>query len=148
MTSQAVAASLNANEPPIKALQLLEQGRNVISSFLLNMRTDISELKQLYPSLADEFEFLRDQMDTTPGDNITFKTNGENVNHRYGNKRRFKSIVERIRAQHGFENFLLPPSSGNILSVSVRGPVVVVNVTIYQCDAFIVEPDQVRVVEF
>lgn len=55
--------------------------------------------------------------------------------------------MERIRAQHSYENFLLPPSPGDILSVSVKGPVVVVNVTIYRCDAFIVEPDQVRVVE-
>lgn len=66
LTSQAAAASLNANEPPIKALQLLEQGRNAIASFLLNMRTDISELKQHYPSLADEFEFLRDQIIPLP----------------------------------------------------------------------------------
>lgn len=44
-------------------------------------------------------------------------------------------------------SFFLPPSPGDIFSVSVRGPVVVVNVTIYRCDAFIVEPDQDRVVE-
>lgn len=44
-------------------------------------------------------------------------------------------------------SFFLPPSPGDIFSVSVRGSVVVVNVTIYRCDAFIVEPDQDRVVE-
>lgn len=83
LAPQAAAASLNASDPPLKALQPLEQGRNVISSFLLDMQTDISGLKQRHPSLAEEFESLRDQMDTTPGDSTTFNTNGDNVNHRY-----------------------------------------------------------------
>ncbi|RCI10000.1 hypothetical protein L249_8671 [Ophiocordyceps polyrhachis-furcata BCC 54312] len=45
------------------ALQLLELGRGVIAGLLMDMRGDLSEVKDKHPALADEFVALRDELD-------------------------------------------------------------------------------------
>lgn len=58
------AICLEAGKDECQALELLELGRYVIAGLLLEMRTDISNLKQQHPILAVEFESLRKELDS------------------------------------------------------------------------------------
>lgn len=69
LASMAAATALNAGKNADYTLQLLELGRGVIASLLLELRGDISDLKQQHPDLADEFISLRDMLDS-PVDQI------------------------------------------------------------------------------
>jgi hypothetical protein len=64
LASTAAATTLNAGKTPDYAFQLLELGRGVITGLLLELRGDISDLKQQHPDLADKFVSLRDMLDS------------------------------------------------------------------------------------
>jgi hypothetical protein len=61
--------------------------------------------------------------------------------------REWDELVEQVRKLEGFANFLRPPPLDTLLGAAARGPVVVVNVSRWRCDALIVTTDGVRVVE-
>jgi hypothetical protein len=61
--------------------------------------------------------------------------------------REWDDLVEQVRRMEGFEDFLRPPSLDTLLGAAARGPVVIVNVSRWRCDALIVTTDGVRVVE-
>lgn len=68
LASTAAAIYLEAGKDERQAVQLLELGRCVIAGLLLEMRTDISDLKQQHPVLAAEFESLRDELGSPPSE--------------------------------------------------------------------------------
>ncbi|RTE82244.1 hypothetical protein BHE90_003244 [Fusarium euwallaceae] len=57
----------------------------------------------------------------------------------------FDKLIEDIRALPEFSSFLGPPSEGEIQDAAKDGPLVVINVSKYRCDALIVEKHQTRV---
>jgi hypothetical protein len=61
--------------------------------------------------------------------------------------REWDDLVEQVRNIKGFHDFLRPPSLGSLLGAAARGPVVIVNVSRWRCDALIVTKDGVRVAE-
>lgn len=65
--SSAAAACLNAGRSSSHALEVLEAGRRVVASLLLDMRSDLSDLRQKHPDLAEGFEML--------GEMLNFKSN-------------------------------------------------------------------------
>jgi hypothetical protein len=68
LASMAAAICLEAGKDEHQALELLELGRCVIAGLLLEMRTDISNLKQKHPMLAAEFESLQKELDSPPSE--------------------------------------------------------------------------------
>ena len=70
LTTKAVSLSLECNEEPYKALELLELGKGVLASLRLDLRSDVTALKSRHETLAQQFEDLRFQLDHRPG-NIT-----------------------------------------------------------------------------
>lgn len=62
LAPDAASAYLNARKEASQALQLLEVGRGIISGLLLDMRTDLSSLREAHPDWADRFETLRDRL--------------------------------------------------------------------------------------
>jgi hypothetical protein len=70
LASLAAATTLNARRDAYHTLQLLELGRGVIAGLLIEISGDISDLKQQYPDIANEFISLRDELDT-PVDRTT-----------------------------------------------------------------------------
>ena len=125
LTSMAVAAVLNAGEEPYQALQLLEIGRGVISSILMDMREDLFELKQRHPDLAAEFQRLRNELDTPE---LTIQSPVDNRALELQTKRRreadnaFNDLVAKIQVQPGFHNFLLPPMEEEMRAAAESGP--------------------------
>lgn len=108
LASAAAATTLNTGKEAHKALELLELGRGVIAGLLLDLRTDISDLRLQYPTLADEFASLRNELDSpterivllTP-DHDTYSQELQARRRREANQR-FEELIGEIRSQPGF----------------------------------------------
>ncbi|WP_333735701.1 CHAT domain-containing protein [Streptomyces sp. IBSBF 2806] len=57
--------------------------------------------------------------------------------------REWDDLVEQVRRLPGFENFLRPPDIATMRSAAVGGPVVIVNVSRWRCDALVIRPEGV-----
>ncbi|KAL8364751.1 hypothetical protein RB595_003837 [Gaeumannomyces hyphopodioides] len=153
LASMAAATALNAGKEAFHALQLLELGRGVIAGLLMDMRGDISDLTRKHPSLADEFIVLRNELDS-PMDRSTFTNFSDNTclwesqaRRRREADQKFSELITNIRAQPGFDGFLRPPAAGDLMAAANPNPIIVVNLSSYRCDAFLVESDRIRVLE-
>ncbi|OJJ69545.1 hypothetical protein ASPBRDRAFT_130524 [Aspergillus brasiliensis CBS 101740] len=119
--SMAAACALSAGESAEKALQLLELGRG----------------------LAQKFEYLRDQLDAPESQGKETDVTPESINRRHKVSEMLDETINEIRQLSGFEDFLLPPTAQQMMDAADRGPLVVVNVHRYRCDAFIVECNRI-----
>ena len=72
---------------------------------------------------------------------------GDAVDRRMALAREWDDLVEQVRRLAGFEDFLRPPLLEALLPAAAKGPVVMVNVSRWRCDALIVRPDGVTVRE-
>ena len=134
-------------------MKLLEVGSGIIANLLIEMRGDISDLKHRHADLADEYVSLRDELDSPAGslpslttrDGMSFVVS--QAKRRREADQRFTELIAEIRAQPGFGNFFLPPSAEEMRAAATLGPIIVVNLSSYRCDAFLVEIDRISVVE-
>lgn len=69
---------------------------------------------------------------------------GNVVDRRMALAREWDELVEQVRKLKGFEDFLRPPELKTLLPAAAKGPVVIVNVSRWRCDALIVQPSGVR----
>ncbi|KAH7184602.1 CHAT domain-containing protein [Fusarium flagelliforme] len=123
------AAGLAANTA--EALSILEQGH-------------IKELRNVFPNLAEEFVRLRDELDSSTGSNVTEKdssTYGVQGRRRRDAGKAFDGLLVQIRENPGFEDFLGPLTTNQMLSAADCGPVVVLNSSWMGVDAIIIQED-------
>jgi len=152
LASMAAATSLHTGKDAYHALKLLELGRGVIAGLLMDTREDVSDVEREHPGLAQEFIALREELSAPFGqlppmsleghDAISWEVNGE---RRREANRIFGELVERIRAQPGFEHFLQLPTVEALMGAAEPGPIVVVNLSAFRCDAFMVTREGVDV---
>ncbi|KAI1151405.1 CHAT domain-containing protein [Nemania diffusa] len=148
LTSNAAAASLNAGDGPIDALQLLEAGRGIISSSVMDMRIDVSELEQQHPELAAKFNALREVLDA-PREETNTPSNDFSVSQtslRRNAEQNLDQVLKEIRAKPGHHDFLLPPSKEELLAAADPDPIIVVNLSTIRSDAFIIYRSQINLV--
>jgi hypothetical protein len=69
------------------------------------------------------------------------------VDRRMALAREWDELVEQVRELEGFEDFLRPPRLETLLPAAANGPVAVINISRWRCDALIVTADGVQVVE-
>ena len=141
LASDAAAIALNAEKLPFDAIQLLELGREVIAGSLNEIRADISELQPKHPQLAEEYISLRDQLDTSE------TSIQRQVDQRYNTGQKLEEKIQTIRKLPGFDRFLLAPSEDELKSAAEYGPIVVINISKYRCDALIIENSRLRSLE-
>ncbi|RYP58041.1 hypothetical protein DL770_010519 [Monosporascus sp. CRB-9-2] len=116
------------------------------------MRADISDLQQKHPQLAEEYTKLRDQLDTPTAfmrqaDQLhPPKVSSSQIDQRYTAGQKLDTIIQKIRKLSGFEHFLLAPSEDEMKAAAAPGPIVIVNVSTYRCDALVVEKSGLRTV--
>ncbi|KAF2804435.1 uncharacterized protein BDZ99DRAFT_511648 [Mytilinidion resinicola] len=149
LASMAAAVALNAEKEVQYALELLELGRCVIAGLLLELRTDISDLREQHPRLATEFEILRNKLDA-PSSGIGLVGDAtpswtSQANRRIEADQKFNLVIAKIRDQPTFQNFLLPPTRDELMAAADQGPIVIINVSSYRCDAFLIEHHRIRV---
>ncbi|MEU9090324.1 CHAT domain-containing protein [Streptomyces sp. NPDC048428] len=139
LASDAAALAIDAGDPG-RALALLEQGRGVLLAQGLENRADVSQLRGLDPARAAEFERVRDQLSAPPP--LSPAQDGHDASAsaeaRHAMARRWTQLLAEVRELPGLENFLHPPSVPELVAAAAGGPVVVVNVSIYRCDALVV----------
>ncbi|MFJ9248500.1 CHAT domain-containing protein [Streptomyces sp. NPDC101776] len=159
LASDAAAMWLACGDPA-RALSLLELGRGVLLNRRSGIRADLADLHDTDAGLARRFEQLRDALDRldhpplTPPTGSALVTETETVTEtgaagRERERRRdleaeLALVVRRIRALPGQSAFQLPPSVESLLAEAAHGPVVVVNVSEYRCDALMLTPEGLR----
>lgn len=137
LASHAATVALMAGKTPFDAIRLLELGRGVIISSLHETRTDISELQQKHPKLAEEYLKYRAQLDSPT---TSMEVQGS---QRYIANLKLEEVIQEIQRLPGFDRFLLPPTENELLTAAARGPIVVINVLEGRCDAIIIEKNQI-----
>ncbi|KAI9897347.1 hypothetical protein N3K66_007203 [Trichothecium roseum] len=151
----AAATALLSGERPEEALKTLELGRGVITGLLMDLRGDISGLRQSHPDLAARFMAFRDQLDMpASGRAPDLQAGGvscllweSRANRRSEADQELTKLINVIRTKPNFSSFLESPTSQDLLSAADRGPVIVVNAHLSRSDAFIIQSGSVRVVE-
>lgn len=142
LASDAAALALDAGDPD-RALALLEQGRGVLLGQGLENRADVSRLRALDPARAAEFERIRDELSAPPP--LSPAQDGHDATAlaetRRALARRWNELLAEVRKLPGLENFLHPPSVPELVAAATEGPVVVVNISSYRCDALVVTAD-------
>ncbi|MEV6344347.1 CHAT domain-containing protein [Actinoplanes sp. NPDC051851] len=132
------AACAIAAGQPRRAVELVERGRAVLWAQFLETRTDLVTLRDADPVLADRMHEVRTALDTAGGTepDAAMRLAGE-----------WEDLLARARALPGFERFAAAPEFAALTSaLPAEGPVVIVNVSRWRCDALLVDSGEVRVV--
>lgn len=169
LAQDAAAAALAAGRPE-QAVELLERGRSVLWSQLLEQNTELDALRVAAPALAARLDQVRSALDTpddtgaaalpavppftgpgagTPPPAVpprpVWLEHHDAADRRMAPAQEWEGLVEEVRSLPGFENFLRRPRLRELQS-ALPGPVVLVNVSTLRCDALIVTGSAVRVV--
>ncbi|XEU99252.1 hypothetical protein FSHL1_004539 [Fusarium sambucinum] len=148
LASDAAAVALNAGKSLAVVLAILEQGRGVLSQSMEEMRTDRASLQVQHPQYAEELKRIRGALDHPLQYNDSLEDPEENweaeSNLRKEADKKLDGLITRIRKQPGFEDYLLPPSETAMRAAAQKGPIVVINVSRFRCDAIIVKPDRLH----
>jgi tetratricopeptide (TPR) repeat protein len=134
LASDAAALALEMNSPD-RAVELLELGRTVLIAQALEIRTDLSALRDQDPRLADRFEWLSVRLEND---------DGEQPDSRRALADELEAVIAAARALPGMDRFLLPPKAAELLAQAGQGPIVVVNISAYRCDALVLTDNGLR----
>jgi tetratricopeptide (TPR) repeat protein len=145
LATTACSLALQTEQGPEAALDVLEQGRGVILSLLIDDRSDTSKLKAAYPQLCTQYESLRLEVNK-PADNIT-----DNHTRRTASTSQAEAItklemcVRDIQRLPEFGQFHKGLTTMQMQSCSAEGSIIIVNVTNLRSDAIIITTDVFRV---
>ncbi|MFF3140930.1 CHAT domain-containing protein [Streptomyces sp. NPDC057927] len=138
----------------VRALQLLETGRGVLLSQALDTRSDLGDLRQRHPDLADRFARLRDRLDqpaetiappADPMGEVTVALRAVDAEeHRRRLVGELTATLEHIRAQEGFASFARPPAVEELRAAAAFGPVVSFNISRHRSDALLLTSDGIE----
>lgn len=132
-------------------IRLLELGRGLIQTSLNILRAEISDLRTKHVHLAEQYVKLRGQLDSASFGGVAsleeptakvWDPNQASARHNAGQS--FEQLLLEIRQQDGFDRFLLGPSEDEIKAAAGEIPIVVLNVSVYRCDALIIQRDQIQ----
>lgn len=121
------------------AVEWLEQGRSVIWSQLLELRSPVDDLRKVRPELADHLQSLSSRLEGSASHRVLDPEQPIQVDYHSIAYERQK-LVEEIRKVPGFERFLLPKKLSQLVLAANEGPIVMLNVSECRCDALILRP--------
>ncbi|RBR20339.1 uncharacterized protein FIESC28_05303 [Fusarium coffeatum] len=151
LAANTAGAALRIGKQSSEALTILEQGRGLLASSLDEIRTDIRELRDMFHDLAEEFVRLRNELDSSTGSTATEEdpsTHGVQGRRRRDAGRAYDELLAQIQEKPGFEDFLGPLTTNQMLSSAEYGPVVVLNSSWMGVDAIIIQEDQLTSLVF
>jgi tetratricopeptide (TPR) repeat protein len=132
VANDAAACAIAAGRPE-RAVELLDHGRSVLWGQALDTRTDLTALRAAHPELADRLDAVRGRLD-------------EDGDQQRNLAREWDTGVAEVRKLPGFEHFLLPTPFARLTEGAADGPVVLINVSEFRCDALVVTTGGVRLV--
>jgi tetratricopeptide (TPR) repeat protein len=149
LASEAAAAAIAAGQPR-RAVELLEQGRQVLWTQALHLRSDLNRLQEKAPELASRLDMLRSQLDSPVPDSRSggFSLPVQAGHHEPSPRRltetrrqlarEWDDIIQQVRRLDGFEHFLKPVPFDEMRAGAAAGPVAIINVSRHGCHALIV----------
>ncbi|MCX5402350.1 CHAT domain-containing protein [Streptomyces sp. NBC_00102] len=137
LAGDSAACALSAGDPAL-ALGLLELGRGVLLGQGMKNGDELTELRGHAPRTADRLAWLRTRLDAADEETTS--------DERHELAAEWDRLLVEVRSRQGFEDFMSPPHPDRLLSQGMEGPVVVVNVSRYRCDAIAVTAEGLRVV--
>ena len=138
-----------------QAIEALEQGRGLLWSEMRGLRTSIDQLSAVNLPLAETFVGVNRDLEalTVSGSQVVWmedrRTSGSEgvdpfdrlvVKQRKLVEERDR-LISQIRAQPGFESFLIPPSFNTLRSAAAGGPVILINHSRWRSDIIILLHD-------
>ena len=128
------------SQSPMKAVELLEQGRAVFWTQLTRLRSPLDNVIESGPQgkvLADEFTRLTSLV------RIIFNSPGPDQHDRVcGLNLELQKVVSKIRELPGLSRFLSPPLFSDLQGAARDGPVIIMNASKCGCDALVVFADK------
>lgn len=131
-----------------KALEWLEEGRSIVWNQILQLRTPLQELLAADPELANCLEVVGRQLEHAGSKSpiMPMTTNNtsnleQDAEHHRHLAYEWDKLINRARAIPGFQNFMRPRTGKELLRIAKDGPVVVINVHSWRCDALILQPN-------
>ncbi|KAK7000586.1 CHAT domain-containing protein [Favolaschia claudopus] len=143
----AAAAAIAAGDFQ-KAVVWLEQGRSIIWGQYLGLRTPVDVLNQSHPKLAKLLISLSKMLETAGTKTGLIIGSSAGSQAATAVQKNFHAIVlqrrkllDQIRQQPGFEQFLLPRPIAQLSHAAQSGPVVILNMSQYDCNGLILLPE-------
>ena len=133
------------------AIELLEQGRAILWSKMEGYRYPLDQLRQVDEDLADLLQTLSIELERLSVSSRSKLLYGEEPmpqaaldfhmrRHRILSED-WEKVVERVRNIEGFRNFLQAVPFGTLRAAAAEGPVILINISNYRCDAIILHID-------
>ena len=139
LANNTAAVSLEAGNDPYEALRLLELGRSVLISMQLDARMPIPELQKQHPTLADEYIKLHDQLRSSKITEEPFEIRHKITTDLY-------NLLAKIHQMPGFDGFGKTLGKEEMMRLADRGPIVILNVSKFRCDAIAILSDEIKVI--
>ncbi|RYP07232.1 hypothetical protein DL765_009222 [Monosporascus sp. GIB2] len=145
LAAEAAAAALETGDV-YQALSLLESGRSVTKGFMLDIDAfdSASHGEKTCPELWD-YGPRRDSLDSFvgclsfPATTTTRRLWESQVDKEQASYREVQSLFRKVRANPHSKDFLQLHSLDELVKEAREGPMVILNTTVYRCDAIIVE---------
>jgi tetratricopeptide (TPR) repeat protein len=149
LAMEAAAAAISFEQYD-KALEWLEQGRSIVWTQILQLRTPVDDLRDVQPDLAKrlvQVSRLLDQGAGRSGISDGMEQSGEEQGRRYrALTAEWESLVEKVRSLPNFENFLKPLNITHLIKAAQKGTIIVSNIAEERCDALALIPGLDKVV--
>lgn len=129
VAADAAALAVQAGDAGL-AVRWLEQGRGVLLGQLLDARSEVADLRRRHPRLAARLADVDEALAA-----LDVAVAGSDRRHAVARRR--EELLAEIRSLPGFGEFLLPPSLARVQEWAGEGPVVLINVSRYRCDALV-----------
>lgn len=132
------------------AVELLEEGRGMFWSQVLQIRTPLDELRRVAPELAEKLSSVSRALDQAIQYDLPSELprEGFSVDEEAVRYRRlcevWSATIDKVRGLNGFEDFLRPKNLGKLLHAAVNGPIVVLNSGETSCAALILTSSDVK----
>ncbi|MFC1430612.1 CHAT domain-containing protein [Streptacidiphilus sp. N1-3] len=136
----AAAALLDTGHDPGQALSVLEAGRGVLWARTVELRGNATDVQRWNPELAGRLADLGrrlDSVDHPSGLDELPDAASRRTDRRAVLSQEYRTLAAEAAAT-GHGGFLTPPSTTDLQAAAVDGPVIVVNVSKWRCDAFLV----------
>ena len=118
-----------------QAVELLDHGRSIWWSQVLDIRADHAVLSEAHPGLARRLTAAAARL----GDDGS-------ADERLHRAREWDDAVAAVRVRPGFERFLAATPFAELVDVAADGPVVLINVSRHRCDALVLSSGRVQAV--
>ncbi|KAF9763010.1 hypothetical protein IL306_003270 [Fusarium sp. DS 682] len=145
--SYCAALLLEAGYDVVDAVNALETSRGVMSSLLIDTRTDLTALRERDESLTERFADLCFKLDSKSDRPSQLAHGGEPLDmsseSRIAAAKAFDKFVAEVRKLDGFHDFLQPPTATSYQAAAASSHVVFLNVASFRCDALVISSERI-----